>query len=52
METIRDKKFTEIYSHILGEIERGSVDRKHGFHLSIFLLTMKNQDIQILELLF
>ena len=33
METIRDKKFTEIYSHILGEIERGSVDRKHGFHL-------------------
>ena len=36
METIRDKKFTEIYSHILGEIERGSVDRKHGFHLFNF----------------
>ncbi len=36
METIRDKKFTEIYSHILGEIERGSVDRKHGFHLLNF----------------
>ena len=36
METIRDKKFAEIYSHILGEIERGSVDRKHGFHLLNF----------------
>ena len=36
METIRDKSFTDIYSHILGEIERGSVDRKHGFHLFNF----------------
>ena len=41
METIRDKSFEEIYNHILGEIQRGSVDRKHPFHLC-FLSTINN----------
>jgi pyridoxine/pyridoxamine 5'-phosphate oxidase len=41
METIRDKSFEEIYSHILGEIQRGSVDRKNPFHLC-FLSTINN----------
>ncbi len=41
METIRDKSFEEIYNHILGEVQRGSVDRKHPFHLC-FLSTINN----------
>jgi pyridoxamine 5'-phosphate oxidase len=41
METIRNKSFEEIYNHILGEIQRGSVDRKHPFHLC-FLSTINN----------
>jgi 3-hydroxyisobutyrate dehydrogenase len=36
METIREKSFEDIYSHIIGEIERGAVDRKHSFHLCFF----------------
>lgn len=41
METIRNKSFEEIYNHILGEIQCGTVNRKHPFHLC-FLSTINN----------